>query len=710
MANDTIRQLLSKIENTEIVLPEFQREFTWRRDQSRELIDSLLKDYPIGSLLLWKTADVPALKNMPDFRPDGRVEVLLDGQQRLTALYMLTQDGIPPYYSSADIESKKDPRNLYYNLETRKLQYYKASEMKHDPCWVHVTDCFSKDGLIDVESIAEEVAQGDNGSAFKIFARFNKSFELLRNILDVAPPLMYVKDDATLRHALTVFDRTNSNGTPLTEADIALAHMCSAWPDTRRVFKEKLAALAEEGFEFDLTFLIRAMNAVVNGRAEYSILHTTTCEELIAGWHTLNKLLDFLINFLRDRAYIYSTDDLNTTNVVIPVLGYLAQNDLAFQDEQDRKKLLYWMYAALYQRRYSGSVTQKLERDLNVLASDQPLEHLLADLREDHGDPRVSPDNLDSRDVRHPLYNMSVIVVRARDGVDWSNGLSLSKPFGKAFSIERHHIFPRSVLNDAGYDTGKNLIHRKRVNEIANRVPLTRAGNMDIFSQEPSAYFPIVEDRNPGNLEKFMIPMDQELWKVDNYEAFLEKRRQLIADAINTYMRQLLETPEVFTESDNGYLSTEELIQAGESETVEFKSTLRWHIYAERMDKEIQHASLKTIAAFLNSDGGTLLVGVNDDGEMLGLELDDFPDDDKMMLHLTNLVKDRIGAQFMRFLRLSTESVNGRSVLRVDCNPSVIPAYVTHQNDEYFYIRTGPATTALAASEIHDYIQDRFYG
>ncbi len=121
---EPVRSLLAKIENKEIVLPEFQREFTWKRSQSRDLVDSLLKGYPIGSLLLWKTGDVPALKNMPDFEPDGRVEVLLDGQQRLTALYMLTKDAVPPYYSTADISNRHDPRELYYNLQTRELRYH----------------------------------------------------------------------------------------------------------------------------------------------------------------------------------------------------------------------------------------------------------------------------------------------------------------------------------------------------------------------------------------------------------------------------------------------------------------------------------------------------------------------------------------------------------------------------------------------------------
>ncbi|MBD3307394.1 DUF262 domain-containing protein, partial [candidate division KSB3 bacterium] len=610
--------LLSKIENNEMVLPEFQREFTWSRRQSLELIDSLLKEYPIGSLLIWRTSEVPALKNMPDFEANGRVDILLDGQQRLTALYMLIKDEIPPYYSERDIEAGKDPRNLYFNLETRALGYYKQIEMSNNPRWVRVADCFQSNS-VNLRDIAKQIA-GER-DAFDVHVHINNNYNDLRSILEKSHSMMYVKDDADLKHALTVFDRVNSNGTPLGEADIALAHMCSAWPETRRVFKEKLSNLKQHGFDFDLNFLIRSMNAVINGRAEYKILHDATEEQLIAGWRVLEKLLDYLINILRDRAYIYSTDDLNTSNVLIPVLGYLAQNNMRFQDDRILKKLIYWIYAALYQSRYGGSVDQRLERDLNTLADDRSVDGLIAVLQEDHGEPKVTPENLDTRGVGHPLYNMSCIVIRAKGGVDWSNGVSLSRPIGQAYSIERHHIFPGAYLYEAGYDTGKNLIHKKRVNEIANRVPLTRSGNMDIFYSPPSDYLPIVQQNNPGNLEKFMIPMDNELWKVEHYEDFLAERRKLIAQAINEYMENLLEDQEGDA-SQTEKIPVTAIISQGENDHIEFKSTLRWNIRARRNDDEIQHSSLKTIAAFLNTEGGILLIGINDAGEPVGLEDD----------------------------------------------------------------------------------------
>lgn len=702
--SDKIDILCSKIANKDLVLPEFQREFTWKKDQSRDLIDSLLKGYPTGSLLFWKTKENIALKNMSNYNPEGLVEVLLDGQQRLTVLYMLIRDAIPPYYSEKDIDSGNDPRNLYYNIENRKLMYYKKMEMESNPCWVRVCDCFTNN-KVSVKNISKKL--DFEGDAFdKIFDLQENHSDLIK-IRQIEYPIMYVGEEANLNHALTVFDRVNSRGTPLSEADIALAHMCSSWPETRRVFKEKINELKDQGFEFSLTFLARAMNAVINGRAEYHLLHDLKEEQIAAGWKVLDDILDYVINFLKDRAYIYSTDDLNTNNVLIPIIGYLSKNELKFQSESDRRKLLYWMYSALYQRRFSGSVDQKLERDLSAVDSDQGVESLMAVLKEDEGEPVVTPESLDTRGVGHPLYNMSCIVIRSNGGVDWSNGLGLAKPFGSSFSLQRHHIFPKSLLRDAGYDSGNNLIHQKRVNEIANRVPMTRSGNMDIFNNPPYEYLEKVEDANPGNLDKFMIPQNKELWKIDNYEEFLTRRRELIAENINDFMKQLISDTE--QQSSESKEKIENLVEKGEGKRIEFKSTLRWHIYAERNDKEIEHEALKTIAAFLNSEGGTLLIGINDDGQPLGLEKDRFENHDKMLLHLINIVKERIGAKYTRFIDMGIKEYEGKDVLRVNCRPGLIPAYLMHNNEEKFYIRTGPATTELQVSDIHEYIQERFY-
>lgn len=156
--------------------------------------------------------------------------------------------------------------------------------------------------------------------------------------------------------------------------------------------------------------------------------------------------------------------------------------------------------------------------------------------------------------------------------------------------------------------------------------------------------------------------------------------------------------------------STQSLIEQGENEYVEFKSTLRYNLHTKKFGKEIEQASLKTLAAFLNSAGGTLIVGVDDNKNILGLESDQFKDDDHMLLHLTKIIQERISMEHTQFIKGIVENSNGFKVLRIDVKPATSPAYVENGNDEIFYVRTGPATSQMKVSEIYSYIQARFYG
>jgi len=157
------------------------------------------------------------------------------------------------------------------------------------------------------------------------------------------------------------------------------------------------------------------------------------------------------------------------------------------------------------------------------------------------------------------------------------------------------------------------------------------------------------------------------------------------------------------------YRRSKDIIKAGESDKVEFKSTLRLNLYTGKFGKEIEHAALKTIAAFLNTWGGILFIGVNDRQEISGLENDKFENDDKALLHLTQMVNDRMGSHFMQFINCGIESIDSNKIMRVDISPSNQPAYLTNNNEEYFYVRTGPSTTDLKPSMIYDYIENRFF-
>lgn len=141
-----INQILDKIDDNQLFVPAFQREYVWKRNNAKNLVASLIRQYPTGTLLTWETNNPPELKgNWKYDQRQGAVKVLLDGQQRITTLYILIRDKIPPYYKESEI--LKDPRGtdgLYVNLRNLDLQYFKETIMSSDPYWINITDIFQK--------------------------------------------------------------------------------------------------------------------------------------------------------------------------------------------------------------------------------------------------------------------------------------------------------------------------------------------------------------------------------------------------------------------------------------------------------------------------------------------------------------------------------------------------------------------------------------
>ena len=127
-----IRQIIDKIDENQLFVPAFQREYVWKKNDAKNLISSLIKDYPTGTMLTWETNNPPELKG--DYKYEinkGAVKIILDGQQRITTLYMLMCDKIPPYYTEKEIEN--DIRGLHVNVETLELEYYKVKTMENNP-------------------------------------------------------------------------------------------------------------------------------------------------------------------------------------------------------------------------------------------------------------------------------------------------------------------------------------------------------------------------------------------------------------------------------------------------------------------------------------------------------------------------------------------------------------------------------------------------
>lgn len=150
-----------------------------------------------------------------------------------------------------------------------------------------------------------------------------------------------------------------------------------------------------------------------------------------------------------------------------------------------------------------------------------------------------------------------------------------------------------------------------------------------------------------------------------------------------------------------------QIIGEGENDHTEFKSTLRWSVKENKMNHAVEIAWLKTVAGFLNGNGGCLLVGVDDQGTPLGIKADAFENEDKYLLHVNNLLQQHLGVEQSARVHFGLNAVGDVKVLLIECTPASKPVFLVDAGQEAFYVRTGPATRKLAMSEMLAYLSER---
>jgi hypothetical protein len=178
---------------------------------------------------------------------------------------------------------------------------------------------------------------------------------------------------------------------------------------------------------------------------------------------------------------------------------------------------------------------------------------------------------------------------------------------------------------------------------------------------------------------------------------------------VRKYNRQLRDMPKLSIDRRRAAEDLRELIASGEGTHLEFKSTMRMNLHSKVVGREIELAWLKAVGAFLNTEGGIVLLGVADDGTPLGLEADKFENEDKCRLHFKNLLSQHLGAEYARFVRFELYDLNGLRVGAVECERSDTPAFLhDDKKREMFMIRNGPSNIELSISRALKYIRSRF--
>ena len=177
----------------------------------------------------------------------------------------------------------------------------------------------------------------------------------------------------------------------------------------------------------------------------------------------------------------------------------------------------------------------------------------------------------------------------------------------------------------------------------------------------------------------------------------------------NLFHKIIDKNPKLFNTSEVSKEEILEMIKKGEDEKTEFKSTLRTNLHTNEIDRKVEFSSLKTLAAFMNSNKGKLFIGVENSGGIIGIEKDKFENTDKFILHFTNIIKSKIGKQYISLINFKFVGIDGKTVLKVECEKSDRPVFIKSINDEEeFYIRAGPSSIQIKGSELVEYIEKNF--
>ncbi len=707
----TIRQILDKIDNNQLYVPAFQREYVWKKKDAKALINSLIKKHPTGTLLTWETNQPPELKgNIKYDSKQGAVKIILDGQQRITTLYMIIKGDIPPYYTSDDI--KHDIRKLYVNIETLDLEYFKPKTMANNPRWIKLTDIFKNE--IRAHHIVKSLKENSEVSTIledKIHDNFN-NIKLIedREFVEQSIPIT-----APLREAIDIFYIVNASGVNLTDAELALAQISGYWPEARMLFKKKLSELNSEGFVFNLDFVVYVLLGIMhNMGSDMKKLHSAENKERIqAVWKELDKIFDYVINILKSQAFIDHTKEINSVYALIPIIVYVFNKPSQKLNQIEIKKAIKWLYYSQIRQRYISQLPQKLDTDIKVVInSKNPFDDLLGTIKAERP-LDISKEEFVGTTVQHPLFNLMKFYFKSKNAICLGTGLGLRKNMGRQYDLEYDHIFAWSILRDNGYSMN-NRRKYALAQEITNRAILTTTENRSKSAEYADVYLSEVKSNFPNALKLQLIPEDEILWKIENYEKFLEERRKLLAKELNGYLMNFSETADT-----NGHISVDEIIANGEDEYHEFKQTLRWDVKESKVSKILEEVVLKTIAAFNNKEGGMLIIGASDDGEVIGLE-DDYNslkegDKDKFELHLRNLLNNAYGKEFTaNNLSITFPKIHDEEICIIEILKGTKPLYTTMtdnsgQKKEKFYIRSGNSSQELnSLAEITSYIKNHF--
>jgi hypothetical protein len=560
----SVKELVEMVVKGELRLPEMQRSYVWKATRVRDLLDSLYRGYPSGSILVWETDKEQPSRDLSvdqQVSPFSGHKLLLDGQQRLTSLTAVLK-GEP-----VKVRDRRKPIEILFNLDhpenlfefteveddtdnevedlideengddlnlqdrIRQMTFVVASKtLAQQKNWIPVTKVFLNESDTEILKSAGITSFDDSR-----YEKYSTRIKKLKSIKDYQYSMNVLSKTLSYEEVAEIFVRVNSLGVKLRGSDLALAQITARWPNSLKLFEEFQEECEEKWMTLDLGLLVRSMVVFSTNQAKFDKVATTKIDEFKVGWEKAKDGLRYAINFLRTNADIEDESLLSSPLFFITV-AYFVESLKEQLSREDERNLLYWLYVANMRGRYSrGSSETLLDADLNVIKKGGGPKELLELVLQQFGRLEANVQDFIGRGAGSPLFSIVFLALKSNGAKDWYSGLGLSLTHqGKYHYIQYHHIFPKSLL--------KKDYEKSEINEIANMAFISGRTNRNISNAEPRVYLKsIIKERGEDVIVKHAVPFDDNLLELSNYREFLVKRREMLKCIVNDFLAKILE-------------------------------------------------------------------------------------------------------------------------------------------------------------------------
>lgn len=554
-----VREIVKQAVGKNLDIPEFQRDFVWDPEQVKLFAESLYREYPVGSFLLWDSSEYQEAKTAEGTQASLWI---VDGQQRTTALCLLL--GMKPFWwaTADDWNHALDRHDVMINLlpDTGgdRLEFALPNPIRRrDPRWISVRCILSLEKVEQLTNLAQEVVKqiaADATQAMDLFGKVHARIQRLWQVREQDIPIIKITHE--VEDVAEIFARLNQAGTRVKEADVILALAAVLNPGwVREKYLPFRNDLEDRGWNLDAGIFIRTMTGIGYGRARLVEVPKDFWSQanLPDVWSRTRVVMADVLHRLAEFGII-SADLLPSANALIPL--FVLHSRWSGSANYRFEKALRWFLLASRDGRYSGSAITSLNEDVRTIndasSFDTALESLLKRLRVDFCIHAEEFLNRYDRKGNHFLRLLVYMVMFRRNARDWVDDTRIGydktgSPLTLGFEPQWHHIYPRSLLKQSG-------VPDDDIHALGNITVLNERTNVNKLTGKPPWRYIMQYEVTREKLSEHLVPPRfadaagdeaslKEIWGAekikDRYIDFIIERAKLLAEAANEFLSSL---------------------------------------------------------------------------------------------------------------------------------------------------------------------------